>query len=348
MMTPKCHARPAEAIVNKVQVTPSTGAVHDPDRRLLALLADGRLHSGEELAQALGVTRAAVWKRLAALVARGVILDRIRGRGYRLAQPLDLLDAERIQARLRSDIRTALHSIRVDFSTDSTSRQLLQAADCHGRLALAEFQTHGRGRRGNVWLSPLASGICMSLGWRLDPIPHGVGALSILAGAALIRALQRAGADAVGVKWPNDLVFQGRKLGGMLIESRAQLAGPMEVVIGIGLNVRLPGELEVAGDNRVADLSQCCTQLLTRNEIAALMVEELIDMLTSLAAGRTSAYFEQWRRHDVGIGRDGELRMAAETLRGRVLGISDAGMLRMSVRGVEREFTSGDLSLRIF
>ncbi len=295
----------------------------------------------------LGVTRTAVWKRLAALTKRGVQLDRIRGRGYRLTQPLDLLDAHRIQAGLRSDVRSGIQEVRVDFFTDSTSQRLLQSADCHGRVWLAEFQTSGRGRRGNTWISPLASGICMSLGWRLEAPPAGAGALSILAGAALMRAMLRMGIRAAGLKWPNDLLYQGRKLGGLLIESRAQQAGPMEIVIGVGLNVRLPQGMEVAGDNQPADLSQCCARLPTRNEIVVVVVEELFDMLTALAAGRISAYREEWRRHDLSIGHAAELRLLSETLHGRVLGISDAGMLRMSVDGVEREFASGDLSLRI-
>ena len=333
--------------MNKIRIRQSRRKSSDPDRLLLARLADGGLHSGADLAQMLGVSRTAVWKRLAALMARGVQLDRIRGRGYRLTQPLDLLDTDRIQAGLRPDIGAAVQEVRVDLFTDSTSQRLLQAPDCHGRVMLAEYQTDGHGRRGNAWVSPLASGICMSLGWRFDPVPADASALSILAGAALIRALLRFDICDIGLKWPNDLVFKGGKVGGLLIESRAQLAGPMEVVIGVGLNVRLPHDIKVAGDNRPADLSQCCARLPTRNEIAGAMVEELIDMLTALAAGLTSDYREQWRQHDVGIGHDGVLHMATEILHGRVLGISDAGLLRLSVGGVEREFTSGDLSLRV-
>ncbi len=313
----------------------------------MARLADGGLHSGEHLAQMLGVTRAAVWKRLAALLARGVQLERLRGRGYRLAQPLELLDAERIQAGLRPDIRSAIQELRVDFCVDSTSQRLLHTPDGHGRVLLAEYQTHGRGRRGNNWSSPLASGICLSLGWRLDPAPAGAGALSILAGAALVRALLRFGIGNIGLKWPNDLVFNGGKLGGLLIESRAQAAGPMDVVIGVGVNVRLPDNIQVEGDNRPVDLSQCCPRLPSRNDVAGAMVEELMDMLAALAVDRAGDYLAQWRRYDVGIGHDGVLRMPTGTLSGRVLGISDAGLLRLSVDGVDREFSSGDLSLRV-
>jgi len=333
--------------VNQIQDHQTLTRLIDPDRLLLAQLADGGLHSGVDLAHLLGVTRTAVWKRLVGLAARGVQLDRIRGRGYRLAQPLDLLDAVRIRAGLRPGFAAAAREVHVDLFTDSTSRQLLQAPDCHGHIWLAEFQTQGRGRRGNTWVSPLGSGICMSIGWRLDAAPAGAGALSILAGAAMMRALLRLDVRGVGLKWPNDLMYQGRKVGGLLIESRSQMAGPMEVVIGVGLNVRLPAGMEVAGDNQPADLSQCCARLPTRNEIVVVMVEELIDMLNALSAGDIGAYREEWRRYDSGVGRAAELRLPAETLHGVVLGISDGGMLRMTVNGVERDFASGDLSLRM-
>ncbi|MBI1732716.1 MAG: biotin--[acetyl-CoA-carboxylase] ligase [Gammaproteobacteria bacterium] len=319
----------------------------EPDRMLLAQLADGRLHSGVDLARKLGVTRAAVWKRIAALAGRGVRLDRIRGRGYRLGRPVELLDAGEILNRLRPDIRRALREVRAEFSLDSTNLALLREADCHGRLLLAEFQTHGRGRRGNQWLSPPASGICMSLGWRLDPIPAGAGALSILTGAAMMRALRLCGMESVGLKWPNDIVFEGRKLGGLLVESRAQHAGPMDVVIGVGINVSLPDDLRIPGDNVPVDLARCCTSPPSRNVLCARMAEALIDMLTALGSGRIGDYFDEWRRHDVGAGRDGALRLGRKVVRGRVLGISDSGMLRMLVGGVEREFSSGDLSLRL-
>lgn len=317
-----------------------------PDRQLLHLLADGRLHSGEMLARTMGVSRAAVWKRLKGLEGMGAPLQRVRGRGYRLCHELELLDADRIGNSLRRDVRAALR-LEVLFATDSTNQRLLDQADCHGAVLVAEFQDRGRGRRGNHWVSPVASGICLSLGWRFDALPPGIAALSILSGAAVIRALHRVGAGAVGLKWPNDLVCSGGKLGGLLIESRAQLGGATEMVIGVGINVHLPGELQVPGDNRPVDLARCGVAAPSRNDIVTYLVEELVDMLTALAAGRTQDHLELWRRNDAGIGRDAELRLGAETLRGRVLGISDNGLLRFATGGVEREFASGELSMRL-
>jgi BirA family biotin operon repressor/biotin-[acetyl-CoA-carboxylase] ligase len=319
----------------------------EPDRLVLACLADGRLHSGVDLARVLGVTRAAVWKRIASLAALGVALDRVRGRGYRLAQPIEMLDARHIVHQLRPATRHAVRDVRVEFAIDSTNLALLNQDDCHGRLLLAEYQRRGRGRRGNRWISPPATGVCLSLGWRYEQAPPAAGALSMLAGAALLRSLRRCGIEVVGLKWPNDLVCKGRKLGGLLIESRGQHAGPMEVVIGVGVNVTLPGGLQVPGDNAPIDLARCSAAPPSRNRLAAFIADELVEMLTALETGRIDAYRDDWRRHDAGAGRDATLRLTNETLHGRVLGITDSGMLRMLVNGKEREFSAGDLSLRL-
>lgn len=320
--------------------------VVDPDRMLLHMLGDGRLRSGEDLARGIGMSRAAVWKRIAKLEARGAPLERVRGRGYRLRQAVELLDQDRISRTLRADVR-ALLRIAVPFATDSTNRRLLEAAECHGAVLVAEYQDSGRGRRGNTWISPVASGICLSLGWRFDTVPAGSAAISILAGAAVARALHRAGARDVALKWPNDLVCGGGKVGGLLIESRAQFGGAMELVIGVGINVRLPAELHVTGDNRPVDLVACGAGMPSRNELAAFLLEELVDMLHALGAGSTTDHLRYWRDHDAGIGHEAELRLGTEVIRGRVLGISDSGLLRLASAGTEREFASGELSLRL-
>lgn len=316
-----------------------------PDQLLLSALADGQLHSGEELAAVLGVSRAAVWKRIHSLDARGAAIRTVRGRGYRLPRALELLQPDLIRAHLSPAARALTH-LQVEFATDSTNLRLLAEGDCHGRVLVAEYQDAGRGRRGNRWESPPASGICLSLGWRLDPVPAGVAGLSILAGAATVRALQRAGVAGIGLKWPNDLVCERGKVGGLLIESRAQLGGAMEVIIGIGINVCLPGRLRVPGGNRPADLAGDGAPP-SRNRIVALLVEELLDMLQGLARGNTGGLIELWRRHDTGAGRDAELHVGGEILRGRVLGITDAGLLRLAGGDGVREYASGELSLRL-
>ena len=210
---------------------------------LLRLLADGALHSGEELAAALSISRAAVWKRLQQLEAWGIALEARPGSGYQLESPIDLLDAAAIRGRLPTDVAANLRDLEVHEALDSTSDRLLAArALPPGRFdaCLAEFQNAGRGRRGRRWVAPFASGLCLSVSWSYRDAPATLGALSLAAGVAALRALQRVGIGGLSLKWPNDIVRADAKLGGILIDLRGEAAGPACVVVGIGINVRLP------------------------------------------------------------------------------------------------------------
>ena len=210
---------------------------------LLRLLADGAMHSGEELAAALSVSRAAVWKRLQQLESWGVAFEARPGSGYRLEAPIDLLDEARIRERLPQATLGMLRNLEVHESLESTSDRLLAIGDLPaGRFdaCLAEFQSAGRGRRGRHWVAPFASGLCLSINWSFRDAPAMLGALSLAAGVAALRALGRLEFRRLSLKWPNDILCGDSKLGGILIDLRGEAAGPAYVVVGIGINVRLP------------------------------------------------------------------------------------------------------------
>ena len=210
---------------------------------LLRLLADGTLHSGEELAAALSISRAAVWKRLQQLESWGIACEARPGSGYRLEAPIDLLDAAQIRESLPQAARATLRNLEVHESLESTSDRLLAITDLPpGRFdaCLAEFQSAGRGRRGRHWVAPFASGLCLSVNWSYRDAPATLGALSLAAGVAALRALGRLGFARLSLKWPNDILCGDAKLGGILIDLRGEAAGPAYVVVGIGINVRLP------------------------------------------------------------------------------------------------------------
>ena len=207
---------------------------------LLVLLADGRLHSGEWLAKELAVSRAAVWKGVERLRALGVEVQALPRRGYCLANPVELLDARRICAELGPQRKAQLRGLALEFDIDSTNARLLAAAPpppSQADACRAELQHAGRGRRGRRWIAPFGSGITLSVAWTFRDGAGALSALSLAVGVALSRALSRAGAAGVALKWPNDIWFQDRKIGGVLIELRAEAGGPTHVVIGIGLNV---------------------------------------------------------------------------------------------------------------
>lgn len=318
---------------------------------LLRLLADGALHSGEELAAQLSISRTAVWKRLQQLEDWGLTAEALPGRGYRLAAPVDLLDAEDIRARLPQDVRAQLRHLEVHESLDSTSDRLLAAGDLPpGRFdaCFAEFQNAGRGRRGRRWVAPFASGLCLSLNWSYGDTPAALSALSLAAGVAALRALARLGIAGLALKWPNDIVRGDGKLGGILIDLRGEAAGPAYVVVGIGINVRLPApvraELAAEGVDAV-DLASLGAPP-ARNALAAALVTELSVALGEYGARGLAAFAAEWQAADALAGRPVAVLQGGQALEGRARGVDADGALLLDVDGVPRRIVSGEVSVR--
>lgn len=323
----------------------------DRGRQVLAVLADGEIHSGQHLADATGVTRSAVWKQIRRLAGLGLEVEGTSGRGYRLAAPLELLDAEGIHRHLDPGARQVPVDIEALFEIDSTSHYLLDAlaADSiHGRAVLAEYQSAGRGRRGNRWLAAPASGLCLSLGWHYESTPASLTCLSLAAGVAVAGALRGEGCRGVQLKWPNDVLVDGAKLAGILIESHAQGAGPCDVVIGVGVNVRMPEQLERTLDRRVTDLERVLAPVRpSRNRLAARLINALVAMLKQYGSDGFISFLEAWRDLDYAAGREAVLQLPGQQTTGRVVGIDENGLLVMDIEGELRKFSSGELSLRI-
>ena len=212
---------------------------------LLALLADGELHSGPSLAARLGTTRAAVWKLVAELRRLGVDVVSEDRRGYRLRQACELLEARRIRAAAAGTGEALPGELEVLFSIDSTNDYLYTSQAVlagHPRIVFAEIQLAGRGRRGRSWLAPFGSGLTFSIGWTYPDLPADLSALSLAMGVQVADALREAGAAETMLKWPNDIVWRHRKLGGLLIQLKLEAGGAASVVVGLGLNVALPAD----------------------------------------------------------------------------------------------------------
>jgi BirA family biotin operon repressor/biotin-[acetyl-CoA-carboxylase] ligase len=318
---------------------------------LLRLLADGALHSGEELAAALSISRAAVWKRLQQLGEWGVALEARAGSGYRLEAPIELLDEAAIRAQLPDTVAADLRSLEVHESLDSTSDRLLAVRGLPpGRFdaCLAEFQDAGRGRRGRRWVAPFASGLCLSTNWSYRDAPAMPGALSLAAGVAALRALRRLGIDGIGLKWPNDLVRGDAKLGGILIDLRGEAAGPAYVVVGIGLNVRLPRaarEALAAEGVEALDLASAGA-VPGRNRLAAVLMAELHQALGEFGGRGMAAFAEEWGEADALAGRPVAVLHGGETLEGVARGVDADGALLLEEGGSRRRIVSGEVSVR--
>jgi len=321
---------------------------------LLALLADGALHSGAGLAASLGVSRAAVWKIVGELRGLGVQVESLPRSGYRLPRPVELLDAARIRRLLDARGWSLGPRLEVLFETGSTNTYLYDAAapsPGEPRVVLAELQHAGRGRRGRSWLAPFGSGLTFSVGWTFAETPPGLPALGLAVGAGVAQALQSVGLGAARVKWPNDLVWQGRKLGGLLLQSRAEAGGPASIVAGLGVNVALPQEardaLRAPDAQPVADLAEALGDRLPgRNELAARLAAAVLDTFDEFARAGFTAFASRWAALDALAGAQVRVAQADGDVEGEACGTDADGALLVRVAGQVRRFHSGDVSLR--
>lgn len=321
-------------------------------QRLFALLHDGELHAGSQLAAQLQVTRTAVWKAVASLRELGVHIDSVPRRGYRASPAYTPLSTERIEAALPERVRAQLRQASVWWSTDSTNARLLAVPPPEpGRfdVGLAEHQSAGRGRRGRRWFAAPGSALCLSIGWQYPALPAGAGALSLAVGVGLWRVCRRYGLQDVQLKWPNDLVIGTRKLCGVLLELRAESAGAAQVVVGIGLNVRLDpairAEVAAAGTDCI-DLHEAGIAAPDRNLWAAAVIAETVAGLQTFAAQGFAPFAADWRVADALDGRAVTVHGAQGAIGGQACGIDADGALCVRTAAGLQRFTAGDVSVR--
>lgn len=315
-------------------------------------LQDGQFHSGAALARALGVSRGGVWKAVHMLVDAGATIDAVSNRGYRLRQPTGALDAAVIRSHLASAASKSLAGLEATWTIDSTNAALLARSDLRAGTCvalLAENQTAGRGRRGRSWLAPVGGSLCLSLGYGFAELPREIGALSLAVGVCSLRALRRCGITTAQLKWPNDLVAAGSKLGGILIEMRAESAGPIYVVIGIGLNVSLNAasrsQVTATGTNPT-DLTALGLIDTDRNIVAAALLDELIAGLREFARSGLESFGAEWRGADALHGRDVAVMLADRQTRGVARGIDAAGALIVETPRGLTKFIAGEVTVR--
>lgn len=319
---------------------------------LLLRLAAGPV-SGGVLAREAGLTRAAVWKRIDALRDAGIAVDALPRRGYRLQQPLDLLDADAIRAQLPVEARPLLASLEIAWSLDSTNSELLRRdTPIHAcAVLLAERQTGGRGRRGRAWASPLAAHVYLSMARRFEGGLARLGGLSLVSGIAACEALRALGHAGVALKWPNDLVVADasglRKLGGLLVEGAGEGAGAARAVIGLGLNVRMPAGAAAGIDQPWTDLASMSSEPPSRNGIVAMLLSHLLPALQQFDADGLAPFLPRYMALDALAGRDLQVHDGGTAWPAHALGIAGDGALRvLDADGRERHVHAGDVSVR--
>lgn len=317
---------------------------------VLQKLTDGHFHSGVELGRSLNISRAAVWKAIKKLQNEWQLnIHSIPGKGYRLAEPLQLLDKTEILSAMHKETRSTLGDLEVLWSTDSTNRIALQRADS-GRTksvaVLAEHQSAGRGRRGRHWESPFSRNLYLSLVWQFETDASSVSGLSLAVALAVVRTLQKIGADDLHLKWPNDVLWMNRKLCGVLLEMHGESTGPWKVVIGIGLNVNMGEQASVDIDQPWVDLHTVLGHRSDRNQLAGMLLSELIEVIEQFQLSGLEPFISEWQKYDATCNKQVELHFPNTVLHGISRGINSQGALLLEVDGEIRPYHAGEVSLR--
>jgi BirA family biotin operon repressor/biotin-[acetyl-CoA-carboxylase] ligase len=320
--------------------------------RVYGALADGQFHSGEELAGHLGVSRSAVWKAVRALKSLGTPFEAVRNRGYRLTHAAEPLEPDAIRGALEGAARGAVTTIDVVWTLESTNSALLERANpapgaCE--VLLAEYQSAGRGRRGRTWLAPPGGSICLSFSWTFRDVPRDLAGLGLAIGVCARRALTGLGGTDVALKWPNDLLVHDGKLGGVLIELRAEAQGPACVVVGIGLNVALGRAAlrRIAAAGAVAaDLADAGLASVPRNRVVAALVSSCIAGLRRFEREALKPFIADWGAADALHGKPVDVSGPRGVVTGLASGVDVHGALLLETPNGVLRFISGDVSVR--
>ncbi|MDU0353077.1 bifunctional biotin--[acetyl-CoA-carboxylase] ligase/biotin operon repressor BirA [Paraglaciecola aquimarina] len=311
---------------------------------LLATLADGKFHSGEALGESLGISRSAISNHVKTLADLGLDIYSVTGKGYRLAQPLSMLEPVVISKHLSC---MNIANVEVLNVIDSTNQYIKNKSGdlVNGHVCLAEAQTAGRGRHGREWVSPYGASLYLSMHWHFTGGYTVLAGLSLAIGVAVANTLKLCGIDDARLKWPNDIYAQGKKLAGVLIEVEGQIGSGCDCVIGIGLNVALPNNVKNI-DQPWIDLMQISETPIDRNQLAGYLIDELHASLLLFEQDGLKPFVEQWKQLDVYANRAIRLIMGQKTIEGIGRGIDTNGALLLETQSGLQSFHGGEISVR--
>jgi BirA family biotin operon repressor/biotin-[acetyl-CoA-carboxylase] ligase len=324
-------------------------------KEIINALSSGEFISGQLLGEVIGVSRTAVSKHVKALIEMGLDIYSVTGKGYKLAQPLNLLSQVKIAdylAQLDQNNKVEVHTI-----IDSTNSYLMRQLSSHninskdllkqGQVCLAEYQSEGRGRRGRKWISPFGSHLYLSLYWQLEQGLSGAMGLSLVTALAISDAIKELLGINVELKWPNDVYIGGVKLAGILIELEGQVSGPSDSVIGVGLNLRMSEKSALLINQPWTDLQSHSPKPIDRNRLCAVIISCLIERLKLHQEKGLTAMVDEWHKHDIYLDKKVKLITGDRETKGICRGINNQGALLLEVDGVVKSIYGGEVSLRV-
>lgn len=275
----------------------------------------------------------------------------VRGKGYRLSHPLELLDREKILAAMNQESQVLLQAMEIHQSIESTNACLLDRESggrVSGHACLAEQQTAGRGRRGRQWVSPFGNNIYFSLLWEFAIGPAQLSGLSLAAGLSVVRSLETVGLSEVGLKWPNDIYWRERKLAGMLLEVTGESEGPSSVVLGIGINTGMSASQGESIDQPWVSLREITggNNNISRNRLTGLVMGNLLQAMADFERDGLKPLLNDWQRYDLYHDCSVTVHQGSKSINGVHRGIDTAGALLLEHDGEIKPFYGGEVSLR--
>ncbi|MCT4706619.1 bifunctional biotin--[acetyl-CoA-carboxylase] ligase/biotin operon repressor BirA [Enterobacteriaceae bacterium H11S18] len=308
---------------------------------LISILADGEFHSGEQLGEKLGMSRAAINKHIQTLRDWGVDVFTVPGKGYSLPDPIQLLDEQLIKSQI------AKGSVAVLPVIDSTNQYLLERLDSlqSGDACIAEYQQAGRGRRGRQWFSPFGANLYLSMYWRLEQGPAAAVGLSLVIGIVMAEVLRELGAKDVRVKWPNDLYLNDRKLAGILVELTGKTGDAAQIVIGAGINLAMRNVATDVINQGWINLQEAGIEI-DRNALAVTLIQKLRAALTLFEQESLVPFLTRWKALDNYLNRQVKLIIGDREIFGISRGINEQGALLLEQDGMIKPWVGGEISLR--
>jgi len=316
---------------------------------LLQLLGDGSCHSGNELGQVLGMTRSGIWKQINQLIDLGVPITRLTQQGYQLANRLILLNEEQITEQLALNAYSNPFKLHLFTSIDSTNRYLKDLATSPTLdICCAEIQTQGRGRFGRNWHSPFGENIYCSSRWNFNCDLSRLSGLSLVTSLAVLATINKIHAiPEFKVKWPNDILWNDKKLCGSLIEITAESNGNAQVIIGIGLNVNSDTSNHPLPDKPWCSLYEIFHQQFNRNLLIAELITQLNNYLTQFINKGLAAFIAEWNTFDYLKGKQITVSQASGSMSGLACEVNLEGQLILEDEyGIRHALSSGDTSCR--
>lgn len=315
---------------------------------ILQLLADGQFHSGEALAQQFKVTRATIWNAIKHAEALGITIFSVRGRGYKLPQAIDFLDKNSVLNAI-GEQREWFNLIILDEVASTNTYLMQQKNVAHATCVAAHIQTKGKGRRGRTWVSQLGASLTFSLVWRFQCGAAALSGLSLAVGVALMRTLISFGINQVQLKWPNDILIDGKKLAGILIELQGDLDGPSTAVIGVGINLNLPKAMIESIDQPTTDLNTISSHPINQNALLGTLLKHLAEVLSGFEQFGFVGLRDEWLSHHAYHQQPVRMLLPNGTeVLGVVKNVADDGILLVETALGLQRFSAGEISLRGF